>query len=335
MHARSSISSSSSSAAAPPQHEQEDVQLAVALSLDQSWDRGQATAAHQQQQCIQESAQQEGGSSSGSKKVLNKKAAAAAVHQKQQQLMSSSSSSKKVPNKEVVNKLMAALGWKYSDLQKRWVWKYIWMEPKPTQFGYVNPHGGYWSWQEVWTPSTRQKRINSAYDLREAYDKKLDARRKWCLSNLWKDWRCAVSLNKLQLRATRLPKVFSQWHNELCRVQCVRRKVMTNILTFIRTHFKQWHNALVRVQSMKASQLRRLLWYEIAEKQTNTLTIVFHLWLGILKYETRLDIMMQVGQVTQFLEVQMLFERWLQHVHNRIGCAILDQTRLFCISTDV
>ena len=134
---------------------------------------------------------------------------------------------------------------------------------------------------------------------------KLDACRKWGLSRFWRDWRCAVSLNKLLARASGLTEFFSQWHNELCRVQCVRRMVMTNIMSFIRARFKQWHNALFRVQCMRASQMRRILWYRLAEKHMKTLTIVFHLWLGILMHETRLGVLMQVGQGTQLLEVQM------------------------------
>ena len=118
---------------------------------------------------------------------------------------------------------------------------------------------------------------------------------------------------------------------------------MTNMMSFLRARFKQWHYALFRVQSMRASQMRRILWYRLADQQANALTIVFHLWLGILMHETRLDILMQVGQATQFLEVQMLFERWSQRLYkemffhrwsqrlyNEIGCDISSQTRLFC-----
>ena len=205
--------------------------------------------------------------------------------------------------------------WQHKHLQRGWARKKIWIDAKPEQFGYRNPHDGWWASHEVSTPSKRQQCINYGWNIREAYDAKLDACRKWYLTKAWRDWHKPLLFRKL-LRGG-LIEFFRQWHKAVYRMQCVRATQLRSRRSGLIEFFRQWHKALYRVQCVRASQLRSRLWHCLADKQMNTLTIVFHLWLRCVNIETMLCIMIQVGEFTEFLEVKMLFARWLQHVGNQ------------------
>ena len=153
-------------------------------------------------------------------------------------------------------------GWKDKDLQRGWAFQWIWVDAAFAKHGYLNPHDGYWLYEDHWTPSVRQQAIKYAHDLRERYDSKLDACRKWWLNKCWRDWRCAVSLNKLQVQASAVCECLSQWYK-----------------------------ALPRVQALKETQMRIMLWHFLAKKQMKTMSIVFHRWLQLVHHQTGSDIL--------------------------------------------
>jgi hypothetical protein len=80
-------------------------------------------------------------------------------------------------------------GWEKKDLEKRWGWKWIWIDPKPARCGYRNSYEqGWWAYHEVWLPSKRQECIRKQYKLRKVYMAKLDACKKWCLKHFLSVW---------------------------------------------------------------------------------------------------------------------------------------------------
>ena len=94
-------------------------------------------------------------------------------------------------------------GWQAKDLQRGWECGWVKIDARPARYGYEHPHDAYWyhtAPDKMWVPSTRQKCINREYDLREAYDMKLDACRKWWLKKIWRDWHKTCLLNKLLRR---------------------------------------------------------------------------------------------------------------------------------------
>lgn len=221
-------------------------------------------------------------------------------------------------------------GWQDKDLQRGIAWKNIWVDAKPARFGYLCVHDGWWAWHQVWTPSQRLHCINNEWQLREAYDCKLDACRKWALTKFWGDWRHAVIINKWSALLCR------PWSAYLCRqwlrVKCVRRTFMTIRMSFMRTHFRIWYNTLSRVQGIRALWLERTVLHRLAQQQRQSLTIALHQWLR------RFSIVPMVEVRTHFriwyneLDLaRTLFARWSQHALTQTVECISLETRLFVL----